>query len=560
MSFSLWSLLRRLWPLSLFATAMGTASGLATAALLALTNRSLHEGFANPRLWFAFAGLCLLALSGEILSDILNNVVGQRVIANLRRDLSARIIAAPVARIEAWRAHRLSVALNQDVDTISAFAFLFSSLAIAAATVAGCLAYLAWLSPRWLLVAIVALALGTFVQAWARRVGMRRFGIARASEDQLQAHYRAMTDGAKELRLNAPRRRRLFDNELGATIDTILHQRIRAANVFVSANAFGSLLFFAVIGAMLALMQGADRTAVSAFVLVLLYMKGPIQEIVNALPSMGRAQVSLGRIKRLAERFATAEPAMLPQDSVSLADDFHSIGLRGATYRFDAAGDADLPASDAGNAVDAAESRFALGPIDLTIERGETVFIVGENGSGKTTLLKVLLGLYAPTGGDIRRNGQAVPVTQLDAYRQLFSTVFSDYYLFDTLPPGEAGLDEEARRFLERFAIAHKVDARDGRFSTTDLSTGQRKRLALIQAYLERRPILVLDEWAADQDPTFRRVFYDEILPDLKRRGVTLIVVSHDDRYFPVADRLIFVENGLVRSQMRRDAASEASH
>lgn len=546
MSFSLWSLLRRLWPLSLFATTMGAASGLATAALLALTNHALRDGFANPYLWAGFAGLCLLALCGEILSDIFNNVVGQRVIANLRRDLSARVIAAPLSRIEAWRAHRLTVALNQDIDTISAFAFLFSSLAIAVATLFGCLAYLAYLSPRWLLVAIVALALGTFVQARARRAGMARFGVARASEETLQGHYRSMTDGAKELRLNAPRRRRLFESELGETIDAILRYRIRAANVFVSANAFGSLLYFAVIGIMLVAMDGGDRSAVTAFVLVLLYMKGPIQEIVNALPSIGRAQISLGRIEALANRFASAEPALLAQGEAVTPEAFASIGLRAATYRFDRADEAALPRGDAGDAVDAAESRFALGPVDLTITRGETVFVVGENGSGKTTLIKVLLGLYAPTGGDVCLNGEAVPVTQLDGYRQLFSTVFSDYYLFESLPPGTSALDEEARHFLARFQIAHKVAVKDGRFTTTDLSTGQRKRLALIQAYLERRPILVLDEWAADQDPTFRRVFYHEILPELKRQGTTLIVVSHDDRYFAMADRLIRVDGGLI--------------
>lgn len=545
MSFSLWSLLRRLWPLSLFATSMGAMSGLATAALLALTNHALHDGFASPRLWAAFAGLCVLTLSGEILSDIFNNVVGQRVIANLRRELTARIISAPLARIESWRAHRLSVALNQDIDTISAFAFLFSSLAIAVATLFGCLAYLAYLSPRWLLVAIAALALGTFVQARARRIGMRRFSVARASEDTLQSHYRAMTDGAKELRLNAPRRQRLFSSELGATIDEILRYRIRAANVFVSANAFGSLLYFAVVGLILVAMDGTDRASVTAFVLVLLYMKGPIQEIVNALPSIGRAQISLGRIKALAARFASPEPAMLSHGEPVMPDDFRSIGLRAATYRFDDGDDAVL--SDADHSTDREASQFALGPIDLTVTRGETVFIVGENGSGKTTLLKVLLGLYAPTGGDICLNGELVPADRIDAYRQLFSTVFSDYHLFDTLPPGAPGLDDEARHFLERFAIAHKVDVREGRFTVTDLSTGQRKRLALIQAYLERRPILVLDEWAADQDPTFRRVFYDEILPELKRVGMTLIVVSHDDRYFARADRLIRVEEGRIR-------------
>lgn len=107
-------------------------------------------------------------------------------------------------------------------------------------------------------------------------------------------------------------------------------------------------------------------------------------------------------------------------------------------------------------------------------------------------------------------------------------------------------MPESAEVYLKRLEIAHKVSIRDGSFTTTDLSTGQRKRLALINAWLEERPVLVFDEWAADQDPTFRRIFYTELLPELKRLGKTIIVISHDDRYFDVADRLVRMAAGKV--------------
>ena len=143
-----------------------------------------------------------------------------------------------------------------------------------------------------------------------------------------------------------------------------------------------------------------------------------------------------------------------------------------------------------------------------------------------------------------------------DDYRQLFSTIFSDYYLFDDLAYG--ALPEEAAPYLARLGIAHKVSIDGDRFSTTDLSTGQRKRLALVQAWLERRPVIVTDEWAADQDPDFRRVFYEELLPEMKRQGRTLIVVSHDDRYFHVADRVIHMANGqIVASRLVREEEAE---
>jgi putative ATP-binding cassette transporter len=195
---------------------------------------------------------------------------------------------------------------------------------------------------------------------------------------------------------------------------------------------------------------------------------------------------------------------------------------------------------------------FALGPIDLTIEAGKLVFIVGENGSGKTTLVKLLLGLYEPQAGVIVVDGEPVTAANRDDYRQLFTTVFSDYYLFDELLPG-ADRPEDAGPPLERLDLAHKVAVRDGRFSSTDLSTGQKKRLALVHAWLEKRPVLVTDEWAADQDPEFRRVFYTELLPELQRAGRTLIVISHDDRYFHVADRLVQIADGKI-------VADEARH
>ena len=178
------------------------------------------------------------------------------------------------------------------------------------------------------------------------------------------------------------------------------------------------------------------------------------------------------------------------------------------------------------------------------------MFIVGENGCGKTTLIKLLLGLYAPQQGEIRLNGKAVEAQTRDDYRQLFTTIFADYYLFDDVVQGDMKIPQDAEQYLKRLEISHKVSITDGQFSTTDLSTGQRKRLALVNAWLEERPVLVFDEWAADQDPTFRRIFYTELLPDLKRLGKTIIVISHDDRYFDVADQLVRMDSGKVSTAL----------
>jgi len=191
---------------------------------------------------------------------------------------------------------------------------------------------------------------------------------------------------------------------------------------------------------------------------------------------------------------------------------------------------------------------FVLGPIDLTLEPGELLFITGGNGSGKTTLAKLLLSLYIPEEGEIYLDGKVLTDETREQYRQLFSAVFSDFFLFESLfGLDSVHLDANARKYLTQLQLDHKVKVEDGVLSTVDLSQGQRKRLALLTAYLEDRPIYLFDEWAADQDPLFKEIFYYQLLPELKARGKALIVISHDDRYYQVADRVIKLESGKLQ-------------
>ncbi|QCI64018.1 cyclic peptide export ABC transporter [Phreatobacter stygius] len=534
-------LLRPFWPMAAFATAMGGLSGVATAWLLATINRSFHsEDGVTTTFVLTFAGLVLLTFTGKIVSDLGNSFVGQHVVANLRKELTGRILAAPIDRLERFRAHRLIVALNQDAEMISAFTSNFSALTIAASVTLGCIVYLVILSPMLFLIAALAIAAGLAINTYARRKGIKGFEAARAAQDELQKHYRGITEGAKELRLNRQRRARAHGVQLAGAIDGIRNLRLRAMRIFATANAVGSAVFFAAIGVLIALQAGfsVDRSVLSGFVLVLLYVKGPIDQLTGSLPLFEQAQISFKRVAELSAEFANPEPGLLidaPQARPDGGDGPQGlravITLTGLSHAF--------PAAEG-------TEPFVLGPIDLSIRRGETLFIVGENGCGKTTLIKVILGLYAPQEGVVAIDGMAVTDENRDAYRQLFSAVFFDYFLFDDLVMAPGTPPATVQAYLERLEIAHRVTIADGRFSTTDLSAGQKKRLALIQVYLEGRPIIVFDEWAAEQDPTFRRIFYDELLLDLKRQGKTLIVISHDDRYFGAADRIVRMEKGRI--------------
>lgn len=527
-------MLRPVWPLALFATVVGAFAGLASAALIAAINRALHAG--GGEIWalvLAFAGLGAVAVLGEIAGNIGSSMVGQRIIAALRRELSDKILTAPLAELERIKVPRLIASLDRDVSTIGVFIFSFSSLAIAFAIIVGCFAYLVWLSPQLSLVAIVAAAIDIIVQAVAGQSANKSFDMARSGYDDLQKQYRALIEGAKELRINRARRLRLRENQLHPTIEKIRDRFVRAISSFFFAKGFNSAAFFMTLLVVIAigLNVGIDKAALSGFVLVLLYVRGPIEQVVSSLPLFAEARVSLRRVAELSDAFARAEPSLVQADMTATPFRGETIEMRNVRYTFPA-----TPGRDG----------FALGPINLTIRRGEMLFISGVNGSGKTTLIKLLLGLYEPSEGQLLCDNVPVDHGRRDAYRQLFSAIFFDYFLFDDL----VGVDDTNRHsingYLERLEIAHKVTVHDDTFSTIDLSTGQRKRLALIHVLLEDRPIVVLDEWAADQDPAFRAVFYLELLLELKRLGKTLIVVSHDDRYFSMADRLTRMEAGQI--------------
>ncbi len=519
--------------MALFATTVGAASGLATAWLLATINAGLHAaGALSPGLLFRFGALCMLSVGGRAIGGVGNSLIGQRIIAALRKDISGRILQVPVAVIETRRSHRLLALLTSDVDTVSAFTFSFSAYAIAFAVVLGSFVYLLWLSPVVFLLSGAAVALGVAISLHAKRSWMRDYEGIRDAQDALQKQYRAVTEGAKELRLNRERRVHVHGLLLCGAADRIADLKIRAMRQFWIADAVGVAIFFVVIGLLMALQHrlGIDGAVISGAVLVLLYVKGPLDRVVSALPAMSEAQVAFRRIAALTSDFHEPD-AVLRRETRTTALLGQSIALRAARYGF---------------AVGEGGAGFELGPVDLTIRRGEVLFIVGENGSGKTTLIKLLLGLYTPTAGALLLDDEPVTPDRLDDYRQLFSAVFSDYHLFDDLMTADPALAGRANAYIERLEIAHRVRVENGAFTTTDLSTGQRKRLALVHAYLEQRPVMMFDEWAADQDPTFRRVFYTELLPDLKRQGRTLIVISHDDRFFDAADRVVRLQAGKI--------------
>jgi len=385
----------------------------------------------------------------------------------------------------------------------------------------------------FVMLTLAIVAAGTVYYRRGKRVMESHMRVA-TDDQRMFGQITDQLDGWKEVRMLRPRRvelARAFDQ----SVDRAAEGRIEVQNANFDLYIFGQLVLFILLGVVVFVVPG--YTEISAGNLAktataVLFIIGPIGLIIQAVAVLGSAEASAARILGLETRledFASGADTRRPVNPKTFAD-FKRISLEAAEYEY--------PAMDG---VDP----FHLGPVSLGVNRGEILFISGGNGSGKSTLMRVLTGLYAPSSGDLRVDGRPVGPTNRRDYRALIASVLSNYHLFSELYGlGHVSADAVAEQ-LRYFELEDKVAVENDRFVSIDLSTGQKKRLALIVALLEDRPLLVLDEWAADQDPQFRKKFYRELLPKLKAEGKTIIAVTHDDAYFDVADRRIHLSEGM---------------
>lgn len=514
-------------------------SGICNAGLIALVNTTLHrsQDLAAP-LALGFACLGLGKLGTNIVSQILLVRYAQEAVASLRRDLSRKILSVPLRSLEEVGTPRLMVALTEDVLHIAQALLCVPGFGVNLAILAGGAAYLGWLSWKVLVGMCIFISLGAVAYRYLILTGFEYLYLARDAEDQLFKHFRALTEGIKELKLHRNRRSAFFLQKIQTATEAHRKNNITAEARFIIAHSWGHLLFFALIGITLFLLRNLEHLkpeVLTGYVITALYLTGPLAGLMASLSVFGRAKVALKKIEDLgASMSAQAKDACSisgPESDVF----FEHLELKGVTHSYHHEKD---------------DSNFVLGPIDLNFQRGELVFLVGGNGSGKSTLAKIITGLYLPESGVIRVNGKPVTNQNRDDYRQLFSALFSDFFLFDSfLGLEKPNLDDRAREYLVQLHLNHKVKVKDGTLSTLALSQGQRKRLALVTAYLEDRPFYLFDEWASDQDPQFKEIFYTQLLPDLKSRGRTVLVITHDENYFHVADRILKLDYGqLVHS------------
>ncbi|MGB9177754.1 MAG: cyclic peptide export ABC transporter [Pyrinomonadaceae bacterium] len=530
----------------------GVISGVANTGLLALITATLSSShYSRSTLVWGFVALCLIAPLTRILSELVLIHLGQQAVFELRKQLSQRILAIPLRQLEEIGPHRLTVALTDDVNSITGAIIFIPILCINIAVVIGCLIYLGMLSWTVFLAVLGSIVLGVISYQLPVMKAMRYLRLAREEEDKLFGHFRALVEGFKEFKIHRERRRAFLSEELQSTATAFRQHNITGMAIYTIASSWGQLLVFIVIGLLLFVMPNVGSVsalALTGYTLTILYMMTPLQVIMNTLPNIGRANVALNKVEELGLTLAAhpdTDGASTDEATTRASQQaaVESLELKGVTHTYHLGEE---------------ENNFILGPLDLSFRGGEVVFLIGGNGSGKTSLAKLLLGLYTPETGEILLNGRPVTDENREDYRQHFSAVFADFYLFEKLLGLESSeLETKARDFLVRLQLDHKVQLQENELSTIKLSQGQRKRLALLTAYLEDRPIYLFDEWAADQDPGFKEMFYLQLLPELKARGKTVFVISHDDHYYSTSDRLIKLDYGQVESDLRpTDAAA----
>lgn len=534
-------LVRESWKLVLLAVAAGVASGLAGASLAKVISDGILGERELAQAWLFF-GLCLTYLAAKSFSELSLMHLVQSAILRLRIELSRKLLATPLKKQQAVGKAELMAILTND---ISAFVQAFQALPTALGNgviLLTCFAYMVWLSwPLFLLFAGIIVA-SLFGYLRAERHPLRQMVKLRAKLDTLYVHFNGLIEGSKELQLNADRGRVFVDDVIAPDARDFRRFFLGTMTPYTWISNIGLVLFYVIIGVLLFVIPALlpQRASVlTTFTLILLFLVRPISDLVFSLPVLRQAGVSLDKIRQLEGELATPPAAPAGSDPF-LSPAPLTLELRGVCHHYPGLTE-DAP--------------FMLGPVDLTIRQGEILFIAGGNGSGKTTLAMILLGFYEPESGSIRLNGVPVTAENLESYRRYFSAVFADFHLFEQLLGADhAQIEQRAAYYIRKLEMAHKVSVKDGKFSTVNLSSGQRKRLALVSSYLEDREVYVFDEWAADQDPAFKRVFYTELLPDLKQRGKTVVIITHDDAYFHCADRVIKLQDGRLRSTAARGA------
>lgn len=499
-----------------------------------------EEGF-SLKTGGIYLGLLAFLLCSSMLASYALSFFTSRSIHGVRHSLVSRILGSRFTTLEKAGRSKLYNVLTNDVNAISNAlaempAFIYNALLMLA-----CFGYLIYLSPIVFAIVISTVVVaGVFTSFIMKRISRDAFAM-RSRQDEIFEGYKGLLEGSKQLALNPFRKEHYLNHVLTPQLDSLKESERRYGFSWDINRNISQSLIFLILGAVIIVSQMMESShLVMSYLLILTYLAGPFGYVMGLWQSIIRAKVSLQKIESLKlddKMFPVSEKSREHPESNWERIDFESVG-----FKYSESGE-----------------QFTLEPINFSLNKGDVVFVTGGNGSGKSTFMHILLGLYKPTSGSILLDGEPVTSNNVSLYMNKMAIVLPDFYLYKSLlgKNGEDVDQEKVKDMLRRFDLDQKVALDEYGYESVKYSMGQRKRLALISAILEDKEIYVLDEWAADQDPHFRHVFYTQIIPWLKSKGKTIVAVTHDDKYFDCADHQLKFDLGNME-EVRRERFSAA--
>ncbi|MBT6229091.1 MAG: cyclic peptide export ABC transporter [Candidatus Scalindua sp.] len=520
---------------------MACTSGLSNGSLLAIITFAA-KAVSRDSEGGSFRYLILFIIS--LLSFIMGKryalkhatIVIEGLIKKVRTRITNKIRQSELLFFENIEKSHIYTRINQDTNFISQSALLIINSCQSALILVFCLFYIAWLSKLAFFITVGAIIAAVIIYLMYRKEVNHLLQEITDKETELFDSLTHIVDGFKELKVNRRKSDHVFTHFKDIS-DSTEKIKIKTGIAFVTDFVYSQTFFYILIAILVFLLPMFIDTyseVIIKLVMAVLFIIGPVEMVVGVIPVLARANVAVGNLYKL-EELIDKEGGIIPQTEQAPfqpIESFREIRIDKATFNYKDKDEKVL---------------FHLGPIDLSIKSGEVVFLVGGNGCGKSTLLKLLSGLYYPSSGVLYLDDDVLSKPIYPSYRELFSLIFADFHIFDRLY-GFGEVDtKKVNDLIKLMELDKKTQYVDGKFTETNLSTGQRKRLALIAAFLEDKPIYMFDEVAADQDPEFRAYFYNELLMDLKKRGKTVIAATHDDKYFHVADRVLKMEYGKIQ-------------
>lgn len=510
-------------------------SGLFGAILLALINVAAQQAAKDEySVWEFFAYAATLPAMWLIIKrnarDSVRNT--QELIHQFKMKIMAQVIQSDYRKIDEVGRQWILQTLIRDTQTVSqSILTLVNAGQCLGMLIAMCL-YLAIESiPAFLVVSCASGLIFLNMIASAGKTN-KEFSKAWHEEGKSFDLFTEFMNGFKEVKMNSARAADISQEILYSSRRS-REMKIESMTEMVNASNITIIYFYIVVGIAVFILPHFFKefsSHVQSVTTTIMFLVGSLGGIANSLPVLTQASASAEELFALEEKLKITDLNKdNSRESFGVVD---SIELRNIEYSYEE------------------HSRgltFRVGPVNYIFQAGKIYFVRGGNGSGKSTIVKILIGLFKPSFGSIMVNNHSIPLPASDAYRNLFSVIFSDFYLFQKLYGIYKLDDQEIDEAINFLGMGDKVSIQNNRFTDINFSTGQRKRLALIATILENKQFIVLDEWAADQDPEFRKNFYEVIIPELKRIGKTVIAVTHDDAYYHLADDVLIIDNGQIK-------------